>query len=112
MWIWELPSSDGGNVAAIIAQAKRYGIGALYIKSSDGTGYWSQFSRTLVTDLHEAGLKVCAWQYVYGSQPGGRGQPRSAGRQRRRRLPRDRRRIRVPGQVPGRADLHRAGCAS
>jgi hypothetical protein len=69
MWIWELPYTDGGNVAAIIAQAKRYKIGAVYIKSSDGTTYWSQFSRSLVTDLHEAGIKVCAWQYVYGLQP-------------------------------------------
>ncbi len=69
MWIWQLSSSDGGNVAAIIAQAKRYGIGALYIKSSDGSSYWPQFSRALVTDLHEAGIKVCAWQYVYGIHP-------------------------------------------
>ena len=37
MWIWEMPDTDRGNVAAIIAQAKHYGIGALYIKSSDGT---------------------------------------------------------------------------
>ena len=69
MWIWQLSNSDGGNVAAIIAQAKRYGIGALYIKSSDGSSYWPQFSRALVTDLHEAGIKVCAWQYVYGIHP-------------------------------------------
>jgi hypothetical protein len=64
-----MSASNGGNVAAIIAQAKRYGIGALYIKSSDGTGYWPQFSRALVTGLHEAGIKVCAWQYVYGIHP-------------------------------------------
>jgi len=69
MWIWQLANSDGGNVAAIIAQAKRYRIGALYIKSSDGTSYWPQFSRALVSDLHEAGIKVCAWQYVYGVNP-------------------------------------------
>jgi hypothetical protein len=69
MWIWEMPATNHGNVASIIAQAKTYGIGTLYIKSSDGTGYWSQFSKTLVTELHEAGLRVCAWQYVYGSQP-------------------------------------------
>jgi len=69
MWIWELGASNGGNIGSIIAQAKRYGISAVYVKSSDGTGYWGQFSKTLVTDLHEAGLKVCAWQYVYGIQP-------------------------------------------
>jgi hypothetical protein len=69
MWIWEMPYTDGGNIAAIISQAKRYKIGAVYVKSSDGTTYWSQFSRALVSDLHEAGIKVCAWQYVYGLQP-------------------------------------------
>ncbi len=69
MWIWELSQSNGGNVAAIIAKAKLYGIRAVYIKSSDGTGFWSQFSKKLVTELHEAGLRVCAWQYVYGVSP-------------------------------------------
>lgn len=69
MWIWELKSTDGGNVAAIVAQAKQYGIGTLLIKSSDGASYWPQFSKSLVTDLHEAGLRVCAWQYVYGAKP-------------------------------------------
>jgi hypothetical protein len=69
MWIWELNSTNGGSVASIIAQAKRYGISAVYVKSSDGTNWWPQYSRELVTELHEAGLKVCAWQYVYGLHP-------------------------------------------
>jgi peptidoglycan hydrolase-like protein with peptidoglycan-binding domain len=69
MWIWEMHYTNGGNVASIVAQAKRYGISAVYVKSSDGTSWWPQFSRQLVTELHEAGLKVCAWQYVYGLRP-------------------------------------------
>jgi hypothetical protein len=69
MWIWEMHYTDGGNVGAIIAQAKRYGLGAVYIKSSDGTTWWPQFSPRLVSALHEAGLRVCAWQYVYGQRP-------------------------------------------
>lgn len=69
MWIWQLQRSDGGNVAAIIAQAKKYAVAAVYIKSSDGTTYWPQFSRQLVTELHQAGIRVCAWQYVYGINP-------------------------------------------
>jgi hypothetical protein len=69
MWIWELPSSDGGNLSAIIASAHRYGVGTLMIKSSDGDGMWSQFNAPLVAALHAAGLKVCAWQYVYGNHP-------------------------------------------
>ncbi len=69
MWIWELHLTNGGSVASISAQARRYGISAVYVKSSDGTSWWPQFSHELVTELHEAGLKVCAWQYVYGLQP-------------------------------------------
>jgi hypothetical protein len=39
------------------------------IKSSDGSTMWSQFSPRLVSALHASGLRVCAWQYVYGSHP-------------------------------------------
>jgi hypothetical protein len=69
MWIWELPSTNHGNLASIVASARRYGIGTLLIKSSDGTGMWSQFNSSLVRTLHADGLRVCAWQYVYGNQP-------------------------------------------
>jgi peptidoglycan hydrolase-like protein with peptidoglycan-binding domain len=70
MWIWELPYVDGGSVPSIIAGAHRYGVGTLMIKSSDGTSFWtSQFTRQLVNTLHAAGIKVCAWQYVYGNHP-------------------------------------------
>jgi hypothetical protein len=69
MWIWELPSTEGGNVTAIIARAKANGIRTLMIKSGDAGNMWSQFSPQLVAQLHAANLRVCAWQYVYGSQP-------------------------------------------
>lgn len=72
MWIWYISASDGGSVASIVAQAKAAGVGTLYIKSSDGSSnYWSQFSKQLVEEVHAAGLKVCAWQYVYGTNPVG-----------------------------------------
>jgi hypothetical protein len=69
MWIWELPSSNGGNLTSIVAQAQRYGISTLMIKSSDGTTAWSQFNPQVVAILHASGLRVCAWQYVYGNHP-------------------------------------------
>jgi Putative peptidoglycan binding domain len=72
MWIWYLSQSDGGDLASIVAQAHAAGVSTLFIKSSDGsTNYWSQFSPQLVQTLHENGLRVCAWQYVYGSEPAG-----------------------------------------
>lgn len=69
MWVWYLDQSQGGSVPAIIATAKAHGIGTVYIKSGDGTTYWEQFSAPLVAELHHAGLKVCAWQFVYGNKP-------------------------------------------
>ena len=72
MWIWYVKDSDGGNTASIIAQAHAAGVTTLLVKSSDGSSnYWSQFSPQLVAELHAAGLRVCAWQYVYGTNPAG-----------------------------------------
>jgi peptidoglycan hydrolase-like protein with peptidoglycan-binding domain len=72
MWIWYVSKSDGGSLPSIVAQAKANGVFTLFVKSSDGPeSYWSQFSPELVADVHNAGLKVCAWQYVYGTNPVG-----------------------------------------
>ncbi len=69
MWIWLLSSTNHGSVPSIVAQAKRYGVRTVMIKSSDGVSPWSQFNRPLVAALHAGGLRVCAWQYVYGVHP-------------------------------------------
>jgi Putative peptidoglycan binding domain len=75
MWIWYLSRSSGGSLPALVTQAHAAGITTVFVKSSDGSSnYWSQFSPELVTQLHANGLKVCAWQYVYGSNPVGEAQ--------------------------------------
>jgi Putative peptidoglycan binding domain len=71
MWIWYLDRSDGGNLAAIAARAHAAQVHTLFVKAADGTNVWSQFSSALVRTLHGSGLRVCAWQYVYGTQPAG-----------------------------------------
>jgi peptidoglycan hydrolase-like protein with peptidoglycan-binding domain len=72
MWIWYVSQSDGGNLASIIAQAHAADVTTLFVKSSDGSSnYWSQFSPELVAQMHANGLKVCAWQFVYGTDPAG-----------------------------------------
>ena len=72
MWIWYVSRSSGGEVPAIVARAHASGVTTVFIKSSDGsTNYWSQFSPQLVSEMHANGLKVCAWQYVYGTNPAG-----------------------------------------
>ena len=69
MWIWVIGASHRGSIPAIVAQARRSNIRTLFIKSGDGRNYWRQFSPALVSALRRAGLRVCAWQYVYGSYP-------------------------------------------
>ncbi|MBS1892651.1 MAG: peptidoglycan-binding protein [Actinobacteria bacterium] len=69
MWIWYVSQSQGGSVPAILRTAHRHGIGTVYIKAGDGTTRWDQFNAPLVRELHRGGLKVCAWQFVYGDAP-------------------------------------------
>ncbi|MBE2315193.1 peptidoglycan-binding protein [Solirubrobacter sp. CPCC 204708] len=72
MWIWQLPSSEGGDAAAIGARARASGISTVFVKSSDGaSSRWGQFSAESVAALKAQGLRVCAWQYVYGNDPAG-----------------------------------------
>jgi len=72
MWIWYVSQSDGGSANAIASHAKSAGIGTVFVKSGDGsTNYWTQFSSDFVSALKAQGLKVCAWQYVYGRFPEG-----------------------------------------
>jgi hypothetical protein len=69
MWIWHVNRSGGGDPAAIVSHATRFGVRTVFVKSSDGTTWWSQFSPSLVAALKSGGLNVCAWQFVYGSRP-------------------------------------------
>jgi hypothetical protein len=68
MWIWYV-SQSGGSAAAIANKAKDHGFRLVLIKSSDGGNAWSQFSSSLVRQLHDRGMRVCAWQFVYGNSP-------------------------------------------
>jgi hypothetical protein len=69
MWIWYLSRSEGGNLDKIARKAHRHHMRTVYIKAADGSGNWSQFTHKLVAGLHNRGLKVCAWQFVYGAHP-------------------------------------------
>jgi hypothetical protein len=69
MWIWYVNKANGGDPNAIVAQAKAHGVSTVFVKAGDGGSYWSQFSPALVGALRAGGLRVCAWQYVYGTNP-------------------------------------------
>jgi hypothetical protein len=67
-WVWYVTAS-GGSAENLARQADRRGLDAVYVKSGDAGNYWSQFDRGLVRAIHARGLDVCAWQFVYGSDP-------------------------------------------
>ena len=70
MWIWYLSHSSHGKLGSIAKKAHAHGIDTVLVKSGDGTTYWNQFSANVVNGLHARGLDVCAWQFIYGDQPG------------------------------------------
>src|SRR4051812_2093385 len=69
MWIWYVKRSNSGNLDAIQARAEKHNIKTVYIKAADGRTRWPQFSPWLVSQLKLRGLRVCAWQFVYGLHP-------------------------------------------
>jgi Putative peptidoglycan binding domain len=70
MWIWQVSRAHRGNLGAITRKARRHGIETVIIKGSDGRRRWGQFNRGLVRRLKAAGLRVCAYQFLYGVHPG------------------------------------------
>lgn len=69
MWIWYVGRTSGGDPRRIARKAHGHRIRTVLIKSSDGDNGWSQFSARLVSALKARGLRVCAWQFVYGRHP-------------------------------------------
>jgi hypothetical protein len=69
MWIWYVEKSHGGDLDAIALRAKSAGVSTVFVKSADRGTVWKQFSPQLVAGLHARGLRVCAWQFVYGDDP-------------------------------------------
>lgn len=69
MWIWQLDRAGHGDPDVIAAQAAQAGVELVVVKAAGGTQPWPQFSSYLVSALHQRGLKVCGYQYVFGAQP-------------------------------------------
>jgi Putative peptidoglycan binding domain len=69
MWIWRVSRSSGGVPAQMAARAAQHQVGTVIIKAADGRTRWGQFNRPLVAALKQQGLRVCAYQFVYGRYP-------------------------------------------
>ena len=108
MWIWYVSTLRGrqhrrGSSPRPSATASAPSTSSPATRGSN----WSQFTPSAGRSASTpAGLDVCAWQFVYGDSPVGRGQGRRRRGQARRRLPGDRRRGPVRGQVRLGRPLH------
>jgi Putative peptidoglycan binding domain len=69
MWIWLMPRSSRGDLDAIVSKARRHGIENVVVKGGNGTAKLRQFSGRLVSRLRAGGLRVCAYQFVFGRRP-------------------------------------------
>jgi hypothetical protein len=67
LWVREVSSGESG--LALAGEAADAGVRTLYVKAGDGTSPEPQFSTTLVSELRSAGTTVCAWTFIYGSDP-------------------------------------------
>ncbi len=67
LWIAKVP--EGAGAAQLAAQAGGAGVRTLFIKAGEGSGAEAQFTPALVSGLRAAGLSVCAWTFVYGTNP-------------------------------------------
>jgi hypothetical protein len=70
IWIWYLDFAEGGDIAAIIARLQDAGVTWVAIKCGDGTDFWStQCTPSIISQFHDAGIKIFGWQFVYGGAP-------------------------------------------
>jgi hypothetical protein len=65
MWIWQPSQSDGGDVAAIVARAKKVGLTHIYVRTgSSWDGFnGGPFLAQILPAAHAAGLRVIGWDF-------------------------------------------------
>ena len=73
MWIWQWSQTDGGNAAAIVAQAVGDGLHQVWIRVADSQQgfYGAPLLDALVPLAHAHGLSVIAWGFPYLYDPMG-----------------------------------------
>jgi hypothetical protein len=67
LWVREI--APGQNGQDLVGEAARGGVHTLYVKAGDGIVAEPQFSSALVSEMQAAGASVCAWTFMYGSNP-------------------------------------------
>ena len=72
MWIWYVSQSDGGTSPASSRRRTPPGSRRCTSRAPTARQLLVAVLARARAELHANGLKVCAWQYVYGTQPSAR----------------------------------------
>jgi hypothetical protein len=74
-FIWRIPYCENGNVGAIVNLAQQSGFTHIMLKVADGAYRYNLDSQgtdlvpALVRALHDKGILVWGWHYLYGNYP-------------------------------------------
>jgi hypothetical protein len=72
---FNLPDCEGGDPSSILAAAQAAGLSHIIVRIADGAKVAGidasgvDFTAPVVQALHQAGMAVWGWQYVYGDNP-------------------------------------------
>ena len=72
---FNLPDCEDGDPGSILAASQAAGLSHIIVKIADGTqaagidASGRDFTAPVVQALHQAGMAVWGWQYVYGDNP-------------------------------------------
>jgi hypothetical protein len=71
MWVWEMPKTEGGDVAAIVQRAVGAGLHQLWVRVGDSqSGFYAVAALdALVPAAHRAGIAVIGWGFPYLYDP-------------------------------------------
>jgi hypothetical protein len=71
MWVWELPQTEGGDVAAIVGRAAAAGLRQIWVRVGDSKdGFYAATDLdALVPAAHRAGIAVIGWGFPYLYDP-------------------------------------------
>ena len=71
MWVWQLPATEGGDVAAIVRRATGAGLHQIWVRVADSKDgfYAASDLAVLVPAAHRAGVAVIGWGFPYLYDP-------------------------------------------
>lgn len=69
LWVVDLPEADGGTAEALVARARAARADTILLRLPNLGRGLGEFNTALVDALKVQGVRLCAWQYLFGEDP-------------------------------------------